>query len=180
MRSKRVSLVVTVWMGVLMVSCVTKATDDEISTMCDNLVQLRGEISNPSAETLISDIEVRFDKETKALEERRMQEQAALNEELQAKLEAAESEEEKTQIKEEYAAKLQAVSAKHEPGIAAMNAKKKEAVAEAKQQAEENKAAWNEAVEECTSQAKQEAVSQKVARCRAQAETTDKYWNGCR
>jgi hypothetical protein len=180
MRGKVVLVVLFAWIGAMASSCVTPATEDELTSMCDNLVQLRGEISNPSVETIVSDVAVRFDAETKKLEESRMREQKVLNDELQAKLDAAENEEEKTKLREEYSALLKDVAAKHEPGITAMNAKKKEAVADAKRQAQENQAAWNEAVNECVAQAQKEGVGQKVARCRMQAENTDKYWNGCR
>ncbi len=178
MRSKL--CVLSAVLGIFAVSCVTQATDEEISSMCDNLVQLRGEVSNPSAETVISDIEVRFDKQTKQLEENRMREQKALNDELKAKLDAAEDDAEKEKLKAEYDTKLKEMSAKHEPAIAAMAAQKQDAVNAAKQQAEENRAVWNEAVNQCVTQAKKEGVSQKVARCRIHADTTDKYWNACR
>ena len=161
-------------------SCTTSATDEEIAAMCDNLVQLRGEVSNPSVETLISDIEVRFDKQQKQLEESRMREQRVLNEELQTKLEAAGKDEDKEALKAEYAVKIKEISANHAPGIAAMDAQKKEAVTSAKEQAQENKAAWDEAVNQCVTQARSEGVSQKVARCRINADSTDKYWNICR
>jgi hypothetical protein len=180
MRRKQALLVVSVLMGIWVMSCVTPATDEEIESMCNNLVELRGEISNPAVETMVSDIQVRFDKETSQLEANRTREQKMLNEDLQAKLDATDNEEEKAKLKEEYASKIQEVASKHEPGIAAMTAKKQEAVEEAKKQADQNRAAWNEAVTQCTTQAKNEGVSQEVARCRIQADSTDKYWNACR
>ena len=180
MKNNRGFAIVCASLGVLLVSCVTPATDDEIESMCNNLVQLRGEIPNPNLETIVSNITVRFDQEKKRLEESNKRRQEALKAEIRDKLNAAKKEKEKTEIKREYEAKLHEMASKHQPKVAAMNDRKSGAVAGAKKKAEVARSEWDYAVNECVAQAKKEGVGQEVARCRIQAKTTDKYWNGCR
>ena len=180
MRGKLVLVIMCGWIGMLVSACVTKATEDELEIMCDNLVKLRGEISKPSSATIESDISVKFTEETKKLQESQMSAENSLNDEMQTKLEAAQNDEEKVEIQKEYAAKMEALKAKLKPELEAMNTQKQAAIEEAKEEAEANEAAWRTAVDECLTDAKKESVSQEVARCRIQATTTDKYWNGCR
>jgi len=180
MRGKLACVIMCVGLGWLTVSCVTKATDDEIETMCDNLVHLRGDVSRPSTEKIVSDIAMKFDEAAKQLKDDQLKAEEALEEEMQAELSEAKNDAEKTEIHKSYAAKLKKIEADQGPELAAVDTKKKEAVEAAKKKAEENRAAWESAVEACVTEAKKESVSQKVARCRIDAKTADKYWNGCR
>jgi leucyl aminopeptidase (aminopeptidase T) len=167
-------------LGAISISCVTQATDEELSEMCDNLVNLRGEVPNPSVETITSNISVKFDEETKRLAASRSAEEESLKEEMETRLEAAKTDAEKSEIREEYKARLEEVTTAHAPKMAAIRAQKSEVIQNAKNRAEENEALWTEAVNDCISKSKKEGVPQRVARCRIQAQTTDKYWNGCR
>ena len=180
MKTRKVTGIVCAMLGVSALACVTQATDDELNEMCDNLVDLRGEIPNPSVETITGDISMKFDKQTKQLEASRTQEQNMLNKEMQEKLEAAKTDDEKDEIRKEYKERIEEVSSQHAPRMAAINAEKSEALEGAKKTAAENRSLWTEAVGQCVADAKKEGVSQKIARCRIQAKTTDKYWNGCR
>jgi hypothetical protein len=180
MRAAVLSAIVCVWLGGLVTACVTPATEDEIQTMCDNLVQLRGEIENPSVETIVSHITVRLNEHRTQIQDTKTREKRMLDEEMQASLDEAEKDEDKEKIRKEFKAKIQALEAKYKPELEAIDAKKKEANAAAKKKAEENRAVWDEAVNECVTRAKKEGVSQQIANCRIQADSTDKYWNGCR
>jgi polyhydroxyalkanoate synthesis regulator phasin len=169
-----------VWLVLTATACVESATDEEIASMCDNLVHLRGKISPPSTETLVSDVTVKFEQEAKEINEKQMRERKALDEERRVKLETAKNEMERSKVEEEYAEKIDALGTKYAPKIVAANSQKSEALVGAKKKGEENRAAWDEAVNACIAQAKKEKVSQKIAHCRIKAKSADKYWNGCR
>ncbi len=180
MRKRMLSFILFAWVSALVSACVTKATDDELQDMCDNLVKLRGEIKKPSSATFESDISMKFEKKTQMLKASQESEQRRLNDEMKKKLEAVTDEAEKANIMAEYEEKIAAVKADLAPEIASLNAKKSEEIESEKRKAEEGEAAWRLAVEACLNDAKRDAVSQKVAQCRIQADSTDKYWNICR
>ena len=167
-------------MTLLAVGCVPNATDAELNQMCEILVELRGEVDRSSEKELIAAVEERFKKEAIRLKDWKARDLKGWDDELAAKLKEVEKEEEKTALTEEYAKKKETTASKHDPGIAALGGKKKEAIAEAKKAAVENQKAWDQAVAECTDAAKKEGVSQAVAQCRIKADSTDKYWNACR
>ena len=162
------------------VGCIPKATDDELKQMCESLVKLRGEIDLSSEKELIAAEEERFRKEAIRLKEWKARDMKGWDDELAAKLAEVEKEEEKEALKAEYEKKKQITVSKHDPGIAALDGKKKQAIEAAKKEAVENQAAYDGAVRDCSDQAKKEGVSQKVAQCRITATSVDQYWNVCR
>jgi hypothetical protein len=168
------------FMALFAVGCIPNATDDELKQMCENLVKLRGDIDNSSEAQLIAAEEERFKKEAIRLEDWKARDLKGWDDELQAKLAGVEKEEEKEALQAEYAKKKAITASKHDPGIAALDGKKKQAIEAAKKKAVENQAAWDGAVRDCTEKARQEGVSQKMAQCRITASSVDQYWNACR
>ena len=168
------------WALFCMSGCVTKATDEELENMCDNLVKLRGEIPKPSSARIESDITMQFKEKAKELTQSQENRISSLTEEMNQKIEVAATDQEKATIQGEYGEKIEAVKAEIKPELEAMNAKKSEAIESAKSKVKESEAKWRTAVETCVADAKKESVSQKVARCRIDADSTDKYWNVCR
>ena len=160
--------------------CMAKATDQEIQTMCENLVKLRGEVNTDPEEKLIADVKESFQREEKRLKDWKARDLKGWDDELAAKLAATENDEQKKALDEEYAKKKEVTASKHDPDIQALPEKMNKAIEEAKKKAEDNKAAFKAAVDECISKSKKEGVTQKVAQCRIGATTTDQYWNSCR
>ncbi len=160
--------------------CIPNATDAELTQMCENLINLRGEIDQTSEKELIANVEKRFTEEAVRLKDWKIKDLRGWDEELEARLSETNDNAEKAKLRAEYNQKKEVTASKHDPGIAALEGKKKEAIEAAKKQALENQAAFESAVAECAAQSKKEGVTQSVAQCRINAETTDKYWNGCR
>ncbi len=166
--------------GLVGPGCVTEATEQEIQSMCENLVKIRGEVDLSSDAELIADVEASFKKEAKRLKDWKARDLKGWDDELAAKLKDIEDEEEKSKLKEEYEKKKQITASKHDPGIDGLGAKKLKAIEAAKKKALENQALFKKKTEECVAKAKKEGVSQKVAVCRIKAKTSDAYWNVCR
>lgn len=180
MNSRQACVPMCAILGVWTMSCMTPASEDEVTSMCTNLVKLRGQVAEPNAETIVSDISMKYEQEAKSLNEDLARARRVLEDEMQTKLEEAKKDPGKEKIKAAYAAKLEALQTDHKPELAKVDAMKKEAIANAKKAAESNRAEWDNAVNECVEQARKEGVSQEIAQCRIKASSTDKYWNGCR
>jgi hypothetical protein len=160
--------------------CVPSATDDELKQMCENLVKLRGDIDDSSEKALIAAEEERFKKEAIRLKDWKARDLKGWDDELAAKLAEVEKEEDKEALKAEYEKKKAVTASKHDPGIAALDGKKKQAIEDAKKKFIENQAARDGAIRDCVDTAKTEGINQKVAKCRIGATSTDQYWNACR
>lgn len=160
--------------------CIPNATDAELTQMCENLTNLRGEIDQSSEKELIANVEKRFEEEAVRLKDWKIRDLRGWDEELEARLSETDDKDEKARLKAEYEKKKEVTASKHDPGIAALEGKKQEAVEAAKQKALDNQAAFETAVADCVEKSRQEGVTQPVAQCRISAQTTDKYWNGCR
>lgn len=180
MNDRFVWVILGVWTILCVSGCITKATDEELESMCDNLVRLRGEIPKPSSAKIESDISMRFQEKAKTIEQNNQSEIQFLTEEMNEKIEAAATDKDKAAIQDEYEKQMNAVKARIKPELEAMTAKKSRALEEAKVKVKESEEEWHAAVETCIADAKKESVSQKLARCRIQANSTDKYWNVCR
>lgn len=172
--------VLLVLTGAFTTGCVTKATDQEIQSMCENLVKLRGEVSTEPVEKLIAEVKESFLREEKRLQDWKARDLKGWDDELAAKLVEAADDAAKSALQAEYAKKKEVTAAKHDPDIQELPEKMNAAVKEAEKKAEDNKAAFKAAVDECIGSSKKEGVSQKAAQCRINAQTTDKYWNSCR
>ena len=179
-RQTPLTYVLTVAIGIAAVGCVAKASDQEMQSMCENLVKLRGEINTDPAEKLIAEVKEEYQREEKRLKDWKDRDLKGWDDELNAKLASAADDAEKAALTEEYTKKKEITASKHDPDIQALPEKMNKAIEAAKKKAEDNAAALKAAVTECVTQAKKEGVSQKAAQCRIKATTTDQYWNACR
>jgi hypothetical protein len=158
----------------------TQATESELKGMCENLIELRGEIDLSEESVLVANVEEDFKKERKRLLDWKARDLKGWDDELAAELKNIEDDEEKKKLTEEYAKKKEITASRHDPGIDALDGKKTAAIEAAKKKVVENKAAFEKAVAECVTEAQKEGISQKMAQCRIKADSADKYWNSCR
>ncbi len=168
------------FVGTVVVSCVPTATDGEIDRMCENLVGLRSDGPLPIEKDLLARVEEDFKAREKKLVDWRAKDLKGWDDELAAKLEKAENDEEKARLNEEYAKKKVVTSRQFDPDFQALGPSKEAAVKEAKKKVADEKAARDEEVKKCVAQAANEGISQQVAQCRIKADSTDAYWNQCR
>ena len=173
-------MVCAVVIGAAMMGCGTPATDAEVNDMCKNLVSLREGGPVAGEAELIAKVEDDFAKSEKRLLEWKARDLKGWDEELAAKLEKAESDEDKKALEEEYAKKKKVTEEQFAPDIAKLVPDKKAALEEAKKKAAEKQAQRDEKVAECVKEAAAEGVTQQLAQCRIKAESTDAYWNKCR
>jgi hypothetical protein len=177
---KMMIAVAAVAVGLALVACAPAATDAELDGMCTHLVDLRGEVDTSSAEEAIAAVEKEFVVEEKRLRDWMARDLKSWDDELAAKLEELEGDDEKKKLTEEYEGKKEVTRKQHLPGIEALGPKKKAAVEEAKKKVAANEKKHADAVAECVESAKKEGVNQKLAQCRIAAPDKDTYWNKCR
>jgi hypothetical protein len=163
-----------------LVSCAPAATDEELNQMCARLVELRGEIDATPLAERVGEVEKEFVREEKRLKDWMARDLKSWDDELATKLGELEDEEEKKKLTEEYAKQKEITRGKHQPGIDALEPKKKEAIEAIKKKVAASEQEVAAAVAECVGQAKKEGVSQKLAQCRIKAADKDAYWNKCR
>ena len=168
------------FVGTLVVSCVPAATDGEIAQMCENLVGLRADGPLPVEKDLLARVEEDFKAREKKLVDWRAKDLKGWDDELAAKLEKAENDEEKAKLNEDYAKKKEVTSKQFDPDFQALGPSKEAAIKEAKKKVVDEKAERDEEIKKCVTEAKNEGISQKVAQCRIKADSTDAYWNQCR
>ena len=168
------------FVGTVVVSCIPAATDAEIGQMCENLVGLRADGPLPVEKDLLARVEEDFKAREKKLVDWRAKDLKGWDDELAAKLEKAESDEEKAKLNEDYAKKKEITSKQFDPDFQALGPSKEAAVKEAKKKVADEKAGRDEEVKKCVGEAKNEGISQQVAQCRIKADSTDAYWNQCR
>jgi len=178
---KRVSTVILlVFVGSIVVSCLPKASEEECRQMCENLVNLRGENNLVTVSDAISVVEKDYVMKEQSLKERMEQEITAWDNEMNDKITGVEKETDKAEIKKEYKKKKAEVKKRYKPQIEKLGPSKKEAINEAKEKAAASENEVKIAVDQCAEKAVKEGTTQKVAQCRINATTSDKYWNGCR
>ena len=168
------------FVGTVVVSCVPAATDGEIGQMCENLVGLRADGPLPVEKDLLARVDEDFKTREKKLVDWRAKDLKGWDVELAAKLEKAETDEEKAKLNEDYTKKKEVTSKQFEPDFQALGPAKEAAVKDAKKKVVDEKAGRDEEVKRCVAEAKNEGPSQKVAQCRIKAQSVDAYWNQCR
>ena len=161
------------------VACDSPATDAELTAMCENLMALKSEGNIPTEAELIAKVEEDFEAREKKLLDWKAKDLAGWDKELEAKLEKAESDEEKKTLEEEYAKKKKVTAEQFEPDIAKLVPDKKAAIEAARQKVVDLKAEADAELAKCIEDGRKEGINQRVAKCRAEAKTTDKYWNFC-
>ncbi len=168
------------FVGIVVISCIPAATDDEIGQMCENLVGLRAGAPLPLEKDLLAKVDEDFKARDKKLVDWRAKDLKGWDVELAAKLEKAETDEEKAKLNEDYTKKKEVTSKQFEPDFKALAPAKEAAIKDAKKKVVEAKAERDEEVKKCVAEAKNEGPSQQVAQCRIKAQSSDAYWNQCR
>ena len=176
---KIIIVFVSIFMGLSLVSCFPAASEQECEKMCENLLILRADLDRSTAKELVDEVVEDFKKEEKRLRDWMERDLKGWDEELEAKLAEAKSDDEKKKLKAEYEKKKEITKGKHMPGIEELLPKKKQKIQEATAKAKENQDEWDAALSKCKSEAIKEGVTQKVAQCRIAAKSTDEYWNIC-
>ncbi len=174
------SVMVFFIIGVFMISCLPKATDEESKQMCENLVKLRGEIEMVTVKDAVNVVQKDFTSQKADLEKRKTRELEVLDEELNARLGEVKDDKEKEPIKEEYTKHKQEVETRYAGKIEGLAPAKAKAEQDAKEKAQAAAQQAAEAVETCVAESQKDGVTQKVAQCRISASNTDEYWNVCR
>jgi exonuclease VII large subunit len=167
------------------ISCITKATEDEIKKACKNLLELRGEYEVVSIEDAVADIEERYAAKQKEVQDQKVAALQAVDAELAEKLANIDEKdnegaaEAKKKLLEEIDKKKSDTNHNFDQTSERLNNDKLNDLAEAKNQAAESADEVKTVIDECVSKSLADGMSQKMARCRSGAPTIDKYWNGC-
>jgi colicin import membrane protein len=165
----------------LLSSCAPAATDAELTQMCENLVQLRGEIDDTTAEERTAKVEEEFAEREKIHHEQQEAALRGVDGALKGKLEeAGDDEEAKQKLEAEHKETRAGLEKEGADLLAELKAEKEKALAAARQKAADAAAERDEAIKKCKEEATAEGVNQTVAQCRIKAESTDAYWNQCR
>ncbi len=173
--------------------CRPAATDDELKSMCTNLLTVRGEMNIPDDATAMAKIDADFQGREKHLVDWKARDMQHWDDELAARIAALPPEPKKKvkpkegevvvtreSLEAEYAKKKAIGAEQFDRDIAALAPAKEEAVKAMKEKLEVQRAAAQEQIDECLKQAKVEGVKQETARCRIAAKDVDTYWNKCR
>lgn len=196
--SKLTVILCLVCLGVFGASCTPDATEPELTAMCENLVDLRGEVPNFDLDEAIKEVEEDFATREKANKRAAVLEKEDWDAELEAgvkvlkaKMEAqAEdedveeedkiTEEDIQKLKDKIAAKKTDTDKRYAEKAKELPADKELGIKAAKEKVEKNKALFAKEVEECMVTARKEPVPQPLAKCRAEAKSTDQFWNVCK
>ena len=165
--------------ALLAAGCASSASDAKLEAMCAHLFELRGG-AVPSEAEVVAEVEEDFAAKKKHLEDWKARDMKGWDEELAEKLAEAESDEDEQALEEEYEKKKKIGADQFDQDIEELEPKKKEALAAAKAKNASLLEAREAEIKECVDGAKAEGVSRALAECRAEAESTDEYWNVCK
>ncbi len=167
------------------ISCITKATEDELKKACINLLELRGEYEVVSIDDAVADIEERYAAKQKEVQDQKVAALQLVDAELaekRANIDEKDNEaaaEAKKKFVEEMEKKKSDTNKHFDQTSERLNNDKLNDLTETKKKAAESADEVKTVVDECVSKSLADAQSQKMARCRSGAQTIDKYWNGC-
>ncbi len=160
--------------------CAEPPTDQDLDDMCRHLETLRGEIDT----TPVIDIAAKIEKDIAArLETLQKESDAALkavDDELQAKLAAATTDDEKEKLNEEYAPKKDEAAKKFDAQMQALSVERTESIKKAGEKAERDQKQLEENIKKCKADKKSSDISKTTALCRIKAKTVDEFWNTCK
>jgi hypothetical protein len=163
-----------------MSACAEPPTEQELDDMCRHLETLRGEIDT----TPVIDIAAKIEKDVATrLEAMQKESDAALkavDDELQAKLATAASDDEKEKLNEEYAPKKDEAAKKFDAQMQALSVERTESIKKAGEKAEADQKALEENIKKCKADKKTADISKTAALCRIKAKTVDEFWNTCK
>jgi hypothetical protein len=176
----RTAFIVVAALGVsLAAGCMERPTDQELDTMCRHLEELRGEVDTTPIDEVIGELEKSF---TARLEKLQGEIDAALkavDAELEEKIKAAASDEEKEKLNAEYAPKKDEAAKNTDAAMQALSSERQSAIAKARADAEAGKAKLEENVKKCKTDKISSDISKETAQCRIGAKTVDDFWNKC-
>jgi chemotaxis protein histidine kinase CheA len=173
-------IAISVALGALLAAgCIERPTDQELDEMCRHLEQLRGEVDTTPIDEKIGELEKDF---TARLEKLQGETDAALkavDAELEEKLKAATTDEEKEKLNAEYAPKKDDAAKNTDAAMQALATERKDAIAKARADAEAGKAKLEENVKKCKTDKISSDISKETAKCRIDAKSVDDFWNKC-
>jgi len=167
------------------ISCITKATEDEVKKACRNLLELRGEYEVVSVDNALADIEERYSAKQSGVQDQKNAALQLLNAELTEKLaeidekDSEAAAEEKKKLVDEGDKNKMETNQNFDQMQEQLKTDKITDIEEAKGKAAESADEVRIVVDACVSKSLADGMSQKMALCRGKAQTIDKYWNGC-
>jgi len=161
------------------ISCAEPPTEQELDDMCRNLEKVRGEIDTTPVIEIAGKIEKEFTDRLDALQKESDTALKAVDDELQTKLAAATTDDEKAKLNEEYAPKKDEAAKKFDDAMQALSIERTDAMKKAGEKAEKDQKALEENIKKCKTDKKTADTSKPVAQCRIKAKTVDEFW-GCK
>jgi hypothetical protein len=172
--------VLMICMGGLAMACMPDATPEEMNQMCQNLVELRGEVELVTVSDAVSSVKEDFAEKEANLKTRQQKAIEGITVRKTEALTQAADDEDKKKLEEEFAGQVVASNEKYEAEIKGLEPRLAEEEKEATTQANASRAKWDGLVDECVATSQKEGVKQKTAQCRIAAKSSDEYWNSCR
>jgi hypothetical protein len=162
------------------VACAEPPTEQELDDMCRNLEKVRGEIDTTPVIEIAGKIEKDFTERLDALQKESDAALKAVDDELQAKISTAKTDDEKEKLNEEYAPKKDEAAKKFDSAMQALSVERTDAMKKAGEKAEKDQKALEENIKKCKADKKTADVSKVTAQCRIKAKTIDEFWKTCK
>ncbi len=197
---KIVTTMLIAFASTLILGCASKATDQQTGEMCKKKLELTGESRGTSEDEALAKIEEEFkfkaqkmkddvardlkgwdDVHKQQLLDLEKQEFAPLTEEeakergVSVKTPEEMKEEKKQKLLAGYEKNQKTLNEEFETFFNKLGPQKEIAIRKAKEYTAERQEKAAKALEKCLAKAKREEVTEEVAKCRAQADTKDKY-----
>ncbi len=172
-------LVVTQGMG-----CASKATDDQLETMCDHLLEISGDKRGTKEEDEVTRIEEEYAVKEKNLKDEMARDLKGMDDVLTQKrsdVEAGEgsAEEKEATLKaaeENIAKQKKDITDQFERLIKVLGPQKKYAIRDAKKYVKKRQTKAQEAQKRCVEDVKKREITVEKYECRMKAETRDEYF----
>jgi len=178
--TRRLAIIVIAALGAsLAAGCIERPSEQELDQMCRHLEELRGEVDTTPVDQIVADLEKGF---TARLEKLQGETDAALkavDAELEAKLKAATTDEEKAKLNAEYAPKKDQAAKDTDKAMQDLANERKDAIAKAQAEAEAGVAKLGENIKKCKTDKISSDISKETALCRIKAKAVDEFWNNC-
>ena len=163
--------------------CASKASDDMLSTMCDNKLKITGGLRGTVYEEEATRITEEYDKKEKSLKGEMERDLGGMDDVLAGRMKDIEGSEDSAEAKaekfkaakEDIENKKKAIVDQFEPLIKKLTPQKEYALNDAKEYVEKRKSAAEDAKKTCIEQAKKAEVTEAIATCRSQATSAEAY-----
>lgn len=178
---KRFAILVTLIIMMLsLTGCVPKATEQECSDMCANLAILKAGADVKPLDKQIASIEESYAKRAVDENTRKDATLADLDKQMNDKLAAAQTDEEKKAITDEFTPLKETATQEAEAAVVGLQEKKAAEIQSVTERDATRKTDAEQLVTECKAQCQTLGTLQKVATCRIEAKDIDTYYNRCR